>query len=240
MSHVVATINGAKSPMPTVLGQRAIRISTGGKIRAGIKVLTRAAASHPRAKAIYDQGVTLRQVLRADRARDRRGAAGTQGAAGAEERAVVHRAPGRLPQPADRPPDPGRPSARTGATGCGGSTAFPVVFPADQWQSVMPHELVAWGANERRFWSEYSPDGRVRHCKCHAPVPKDATGKRAIRRVRRAQDRAPRARTAACASRRPAGNTRCASATSPAGSSSSSPASGRSMRSSLPPTASTR
>ena len=50
---------------------------------------------------------------------------------------------------------------------------FPVVFPSDYWQTVMPHELAAWGASERRYWSEYSPDGRVRHCKCHAPVPLD-------------------------------------------------------------------
>ncbi|MEP6875474.1 MAG: hypothetical protein ABI887_14030, partial [Burkholderiales bacterium] len=58
---------------------------------------------------------------------------------------------------------------------------FPVVFPSDHWQTVMPHELAAWGASERRFWSEYSPDGRVRHCKCHAPVPLDTGGKRALR-----------------------------------------------------------
>jgi hypothetical protein len=58
---------------------------------------------------------------------------------------------------------------------------FPVVFPADMWQAVMPHELVAWGANEKKFWSEYAPDGRVRYCKCYAPVPMDNTGKRAIR-----------------------------------------------------------
>ncbi len=45
----------------------------------------------------------------------------------------------------------------------------------------MPHELVAWGANEKKFWSEYAPDGRVRYCKCYAPVPMDHTGKRAIR-----------------------------------------------------------
>jgi hypothetical protein len=53
---------------------------------------------------------------------------------------------------------------------------FPVVFPADMWQAVMPHELIAWGANERKFWSEYAPDGRVRYCKCYAPVPMDHTG----------------------------------------------------------------
>jgi hypothetical protein len=49
------------------------------------------------------------------------------------------------------------------------------------WQVVMPHELIAWGANEKKFWSEYAPDGRVRYCKCYAPVPMDTTGKRAIR-----------------------------------------------------------
>ncbi len=58
---------------------------------------------------------------------------------------------------------------------------FPVVFPADTWQSVMPHELVAWGASGRKYCSEYSPDGRTRFCKCYAPVPTNAEGKRAIR-----------------------------------------------------------
>jgi hypothetical protein len=58
---------------------------------------------------------------------------------------------------------------------------FPVVFPSDHWQTVMPHELAAWGANEKRYWSEYSADGRVRHCKCHAPVPVHDGGNRTIR-----------------------------------------------------------
>ncbi|WP_245951571.1 hypothetical protein [Acidovorax anthurii] len=58
---------------------------------------------------------------------------------------------------------------------------FPVVFPADLWQTVMPHELAAWSTHEKRFWSQYSPDGRVRHCMRHAPVPVDDTGRRTIR-----------------------------------------------------------
>ncbi len=58
---------------------------------------------------------------------------------------------------------------------------FPVVFPSDVWQTVMPHELVAWGANEKKFWSEYSPDGRVRYCKRYAPAPLNDTGRRVIR-----------------------------------------------------------
>src|SRR5437868_6822648 len=41
----------------TLLGQRAQRIPTGGKIRAGIKVLTRSAASHPGVLALYDEGL---------------------------------------------------------------------------------------------------------------------------------------------------------------------------------------
>jgi hypothetical protein len=45
----------------------------------------------------------------------------------------------------------------------------------------MPHELAAWSLHEKRFWSQYSPDGRVRHCMRHAPVPGDDTGRRAIR-----------------------------------------------------------
>jgi hypothetical protein len=45
----------------------------------------------------------------------------------------------------------------------------------------MPHELAAWGAQDKRFWSEYSTDGRWRHCMTHAPVPVDATGRRTVR-----------------------------------------------------------
>jgi hypothetical protein len=58
---------------------------------------------------------------------------------------------------------------------------FPVVFPSDHWQTVMPHELAAWSTHEKRFWSQYSPDGQVRHCIRHAPVPVDDTGRRTIR-----------------------------------------------------------
>ena len=37
------------------------------------------------------------------------------------------------------------------------------------------------GQNEKRFWLEYSADGRVRYCKTHAPVAADDSGKRVIR-----------------------------------------------------------
>ena len=58
MTNAVVTINGARGALPTVLGQGRMRIPTGGKIRAGIKVLTRKAADNNKAKEIYDKGVS--------------------------------------------------------------------------------------------------------------------------------------------------------------------------------------
>ena len=48
---------GGSIAAPSLLGQGPARIPTGGRIRAGIKVLTRKAAEQPQAQAIYDQGV---------------------------------------------------------------------------------------------------------------------------------------------------------------------------------------
>ena len=58
---------------------------------------------------------------------------------------------------------------------------FPVVFPADAWQAIMPHALMCYGASQLKYWSEYSPDGRERHCMTFDRVPIDNSGKRAIR-----------------------------------------------------------
>src|SRR5438876_961835 len=57
MTNAVVTINGAQPALPTLLGQGPVRIPAGGKIRAGIKVLTKKAAEHPKAKEIYERGV---------------------------------------------------------------------------------------------------------------------------------------------------------------------------------------
>ena len=47
--------------IPTLLGRTAIRIPTAGRIRAGIKVLTRRAAEVAEARRIYDAGVAAGQ-----------------------------------------------------------------------------------------------------------------------------------------------------------------------------------
>ena len=57
MTNAVVTINGTRPAPPTLLGHGTVRIPAGGKIRAGIKVLTKKAAEHPKAKEIYERGV---------------------------------------------------------------------------------------------------------------------------------------------------------------------------------------
>jgi hypothetical protein len=178
MVKTTVTVQGGSAALPTLLGQGPARIPTGGKIRAGIKVLTRKAAQ-PQAQRLYDEGVEAGQSF--DQI----------------ERAIV----GAMPQlkspliPRNVPwftvraqdfPNPETPKQILQAYGEDRGDGlhlyrFPIVFPSDQWQTVMPHELAAWGAQDKRYWSQYSADGRVRHCMCHAPVPMDNTGRRAIR-----------------------------------------------------------
>src|SRR5256885_12084644 len=57
MTNAMVTINGAQPALPALLGQGPVRSPAGGKIRAGIKVLTKKAAEHPKAKEIYERGV---------------------------------------------------------------------------------------------------------------------------------------------------------------------------------------
>lgn len=172
------TTHGGSTPAP-LLSTGPIRLPTAGKIRAGIKVLTASAAAEPRACEIYEQG--LREGQSFDRI----------------EQAIVQALP-RLTNPLRprnvawftvRPQDFANPELAHQLLKAFGEDRgegrklyrLPVVFPSDQWQVVMPHELAAWGTHDKRFWSEYSPDGRTRWCMRHAPVPVDTQGRRTLR-----------------------------------------------------------
>ena len=179
MANAIVTVHGGPPSIATVLGQSPVRIPTAGKIRAGIKVLTRAAAELPRACEIYDRGVAAGESF--DQIK--------RSLAEALPKLRNPLVPRNVAWFTVRPQDFGNPALAQQLLDAYGEDRgegkhmyrFPVVFPSDHWQTVMPHELAAWGANERRYWSEYSPDGRVRHCKCHAPVPLNTGGKRALR-----------------------------------------------------------
>lgn len=179
MANAIVTVQGGLPALPTLLGQGLARIPTGGKIRPGIMVLTKKAAEVPQAKDIYLKGVAdglsfeqIEKVL--------------QEALPQLKSPLV---PRNVPWFTVRAQDFPNPEVAQQIIDAYGEDRgrgrrlyrFPVVFPADHWQSVMPHELAAWGMHEKRFWSQYSPDGQTRHCMCHAPVPMDHTGRRTIR-----------------------------------------------------------
>lgn len=179
MSNAVMRIQGGAIAPQTLLGQGPARIPTGGKIRAGIMVLTKKAAEAPQAKEIYKQGVadnqSFEQIERALNA--------------AIPQLKSPLVPRNVPWFTVRSQDFANPEVARQILDTYGEDRehgrhlyrFPVVFPTDRWQSVMPHELAAWGANDKLFWSQYSADGQVRHCMHYAPVPVDNTGRRTIR-----------------------------------------------------------
>nr|WP_255358093.1 hypothetical protein [Pseudorhodoferax sp. Leaf267] len=148
-------------------------------MRPGIMVLTRRAAEHAEAKSIYRQGVSegqsFEQIERA-----------LAQALPALKSPLV---PRNVPWFTVRPQDFPNPEIAAQILDAYGEDRghgrrlyrFPVVFPSDHWSTVMPHELACWTTHEKRYWSQYGPDGQQRHCMRHAPVPLDSSGRRTIR-----------------------------------------------------------
>jgi Recombination directionality factor-like len=176
---LVPAASGAAA-IPTLLGRSAMRIPVGGRIRAGIKVLTRRAAESARAREVYEAGV----------------AEGRGFDAIERELAAVlpdlknPLTPKNVPYFTVRGEDFPNPElarqimdlyAEDRGDGVMRLYRFPVVFPADAWQHVMPHELVTWTSSERRFWSEYSEDGQTRYCKTYEQPPATGEGRRVVR-----------------------------------------------------------
>ena len=169
---------GGAVTIPTLLGRSAQRIPVGGRIRAGIKVLTRRAAESGQAREIYDAGVAQGKGFDAIE----------RELAAALPDLKNPLTPKNVPYFTVRGEDFPNPEvarqimdlyAEDRGDGVQRLYRFPVVFPADAWQNVMPHELVTWTSSERRFWSEYSEDGQTRYCKTYEQPP--APG--AVRRV---------------------------------------------------------
>ncbi|MFY9329106.1 MAG: hypothetical protein WAO76_14005, partial [Georgfuchsia sp.] len=142
MANAIVTAQGS-SAAATLLGQGPARIPTGGKIRAGIKVLTKKAAEQPKAKAIYDQGVaagqSYEQIERAI----------AEALPNLKTPLVPRNVPWFTVRAQDFPnPEIAREILEAHGEDRGEGRRlyrFPVVFPSDYWQTVMPHELAAWG-----------------------------------------------------------------------------------------------
>lgn len=172
-------VHGAGQQAATVLGQSPLRIPTAGKIRPGIKVLTRKAAEQPAAVELYEYGLSAGQSF--DQIE--------QALAKALPQLKNPLVPRNVQWFTVRPQDFGNPDLARQLMDAYGEDRgegrhlyrFPVIFPSDHWSSVIPHELAAWSTHEKRYWSEYSSDGSVRHCKCFAPVPRHEGSHRTVR-----------------------------------------------------------
>lgn len=180
MKNEVAVLKDSRSVTPTILGHRTARIPTAGKVRAGIKVLTRRAQESAQARDIYEQGVAE------GRSFDDIERTLAKALPELQHPMVPKNVPYFTVRGSDFPnPDTARQIMDLYAEDRGDGVRrlyrFPVIFPADVWQMVMPHDLVCWGAGEKKYWSEYAPDGRTRVCKCYAPVPQDRNAHKPVR-----------------------------------------------------------
>ena len=166
---------------PNILGERRAQIPTSGKVRPGIKVLTAAAANNPKAKEAYQSGVDAgKNYTEIERAIRQACGMKDSDRSPLTPRNVayftVRRADFAMPEIADRIMDLYAEDRGEGRH----LYRFPVVFPVDSWQAVLPHSLKVWKRRELKYWSEYGSDG-VRYCKMPAPMVIDERTKRARR-----------------------------------------------------------
>jgi hypothetical protein len=169
---------GAVGSGPTILGERPVTIPTGGKIRAGIKVLTSAAKQNPAAQEIYDKGVAAGASWDAIDKRIRE-ATGMQKSPLTPRNVpyfTVRRSDFTMPEMADAIMERYAEDRGEGRH----LYRFPVIFPVDSWQAILPHKLRTYGRSGLKYWSEYGPDG-TRHCMTHGEVEINPKNKRAIR-----------------------------------------------------------
>lgn len=163
---------------PSVLGERQARIPVGGKIRAGIKVLTGTAKKNPNAQGIYDAGVKAGKKWDAIEKELRERCNFTKSPLMPKNVPwfTVNRSDFATPQTADQIME------LYGEMHDGQLRLlrFPVIFPTDNWQANLPHGLKTYTKNELVFWSEYDDQGN-RRCFTKAAVAIDKRNQRAHR-----------------------------------------------------------
>jgi len=161
----------------SLVEERAIRPPTIGKIRPGIKVLTRAAQGNPHAVEMYKTmaaagdsyetiGKTIETKLNL-------------------KNALV---PKNVPYFVCRRSDFTNPATADEVLKLYGEDRgdgrklyrFPVMFAFDDWLRNVPNEMAVYTTTSRQFFSEYGSDGK-RYCKTYAPVHRDERAQRARR-----------------------------------------------------------
>ncbi|MEM5371877.1 hypothetical protein V4C53_38470 [Paraburkholderia azotifigens] len=161
----------------SLVEERSIRPPIIGKIRPGIKVLTRAMQGNPQAVALYNDMVaagdsyeTIGKVLESKL--NLRNALIPRNVS----HFVCRRSDFSNPETADE-------ILRLYGEDRGDGIKlhrFPVMFAFDDWLRNVPNQMAVYTTSSRQFFSEYGHDGK-RYCKTYAPAERDARAKRARR-----------------------------------------------------------
>jgi hypothetical protein len=180
ISELAARAVHQTSIAPTVLGKQSVQAPIGGVIRPGVKILTREAEKHPRAREIYEAGKRLGKSF------DKIGAEITAAAPSLQNPLRPTNVPYFSARADDFPmPEVAALLLRKYGEARGDGVArlyrFPVIFAVDRWDAVMPHTLKCYAGSKLKYWAEYEADGETRRCMTHAPAPRDPTTQRVIR-----------------------------------------------------------
>ena len=161
----------------SLVEERALRPPTIGKIRPGIKVLTRAMQANQQAVDLYnamaaagDSYETIGKVL--------------------ETKLKLKNAlvPKNVPYFVCRRSDFSNPATADEILRMYGEDRgdgiklyrFPVMFAFDDWLRNVPNEMAVYTTTSRQFFSQYGPNG-VRYCKTYAPAERDERATRVKR-----------------------------------------------------------
>lgn len=161
----------------SLVEERAIRPPIIGKIRPGIKVLTRAHQANEKAVKLYNDMVA---------AGDSYEAIGKVLETTLKLRNAL--VPKNVPYFVCRRSDFSNPETADEILRLYGEDRgqgvklyrFPVMFAFDDWLRNVPNQMAAYTTSGRQYFSEYDRDGK-RYCKMYAPVQRDARAQRARR-----------------------------------------------------------
>jgi hypothetical protein len=161
----------------SLVEERAIRPPTIGKIRPGIKVLTRAHQSNEKAVKLYNDMVAAGESFEA---------------IGKLLETSLKLRNALIPRNVDyfvcRRSDFSNPGTADEILRLYGEDRgqglrlyrFPIMFAFDDWLRNVPNQMAAYTTAGRQYFSEYDRDGK-RYCKTYAPVARDARAQRARR-----------------------------------------------------------
>lgn len=153
--------------------------SVAGRIRPGIKVLTKSAVEkRPDARSIYAAGLARGDTFDAIEAELKKRCGFDKSPLTPKNVPYfrVARADFAIPEVADAI------LSRYGEDRGDGRQLYrlPVILPFDEALDNLPHQLAAFSASTKRYWSEYEPDG-TRRCMKYAPAAANPMNRRALR-----------------------------------------------------------